>query len=633
MKLNLIFFCVLFLLTAVYSTVCNGQYIPPKVPDKHCKALEVAVLSADAGSTAPSIIEIKELIDKYPTWTEPRHHLSRILYDMGKKEESIAVLKSSIAIDTNSQLQQLYTLGRLYEEIGEIENAIKVYRLVIQKGIHHANIAQRASGSLQKLEDKVALFDKSYTITLEPMPTGINSKDHEALGRWTVDERSVIFTRLINNQEDLFIASLDETGTILSVQDFPFNTPYNEGGHTISPDGRYLIFTSCDKPDGMGSCDLYLSVFKNGEWTAPVNMGPGFNSPSWDSQPVFGLDGRSIYFASTRPGGFGGSDIWMVRELSTGKWSKPVPLSTTINTSNNEESPFIHFDGRTIYFMRDGDEGIGGYDLYISRLGIDGKWQPAENMRAPINSGADEGALALHPDGTHAMITRKTDENKNDLFVFELPAEFQSTPVQLLEIVFKDAITTEPVKARLEIFEINKTDTIRASQRADESGQVTMTINRNTTYGAIATADGYIMHSLSLPADPSGFRKIEVLLTPLEKAVDKPVVLKNIFFETGSAKLLPASDPELTKLLWTLRDHMQMKIEIHGHTDNVGSDEDNQLLSEARAKSVYQYLIDRGIDSSRLSYKGFGETRPIATNDTDEGRQLNRRTAFVVVGN
>ncbi len=624
----------IFCISLICLTIkCVGQdgYIPPKIPSKYCKALDDAVLASVTGNTEESIKVIKQLIAKYPTWTLPRQQLSRIYYQTGKKNDAIETLKASITIDTNTQLQQLHTLGRLYEETGDLDNARLAYKVIIRKGIHQQGLVQQASASLEALEEKTRLFKTDYSISLSAMPEGINTKDHEALGRWTIDGKQLIFTRWIDRQEDLFIALFNETGQLLSVEEMSFNTEYSEGGHTISPDGKYIVFTSCDRRDGMGGCDLYLSVLKDGTWGSPINMGPAFNSVGWDSEPVFGLDGLSIYFASTRPGGFGGSDIWMVKEISGGKWSAPINAGSRINTTNNEESPFIHFDGRTIYFMRDGKGGLGGFDLFLAHMNIDDLWQEAENMGFPINSGSDEGALAIHPDGKRALITRKTTDRRNDLFEFELPARYQSTPVQVLYVNVTDQETKKPVRARLEVFNVSELDTIRISQLADEKGSITVTLNRNESYGIIASANGYIMHSSNLPGDSGAVRNLDIEIIPIAFSAEKTIVLRNIFFETGSSKLLPSSDPELNKLLWTLRDNENMKIEIRGHTDNVGTEEDNQILSEARAKSVYQYLIERGIDASRLSYKGYGESRPVATNENEAGRKQNRRTEFVIV--
>ncbi len=623
-------FSIIFL-QLILPCIGQGVYVPPKIPEKSAKALTAAVSSAAVGNAEKSIAEISELIIKYPTWTEPRQHLSRLFYEQGMKKESVKTLEESLAIDTLSQIPQLYTLGRLYEETGEFEKSLKAYRVIIEKGIHQQGLAQRATASLKALEEKSRLFKSDYSIKLAPLSEGINTEGHEAMGRWTIDGQEIIFTRLVDNQEDLFLGRFN-SGKLKMVEEFPFNTPNNEGGHAISPDGKYLVFTSCDRPDGLGSCDLYLSVLKGGEWSTPVNMGSGFNSPSWDSQPAFGLDGLSIYFTSTRPGGSGGSDIWMVREESRGKWSKPINVGPGINTANNESSPFIHFDGRTMYLMRDGKEGLGGYDLYIAHQDINGKWKQAENMRSPINSGSDEGALAVHPNGKRALITRLTTDRKNELFEFELPIPFRSTSVQVLYVRVIDQTTKKPIRAQLELFDVNGGDTIRASQWGDENGNITMSLDQNKSYGLIASAEGYIMHSSNLSEDTSSIRRLDIGMNALTEVIDKPMVLQNIFFETASAKLLSNSETELNKLLWTLRKNEQMKIEIRGHTDNVGTDDYNLQLSSERARSVYQYLIDRGIMADRLSYVGHGKKQPIATNDTEIGRKQNRRTEFVIRG-
>jgi outer membrane protein OmpA-like peptidoglycan-associated protein len=368
----------------------------------------------------------------------------------------------------------------------------------------------------------------------------------------------------------------------------------------------------------------------NGKWTTAQNMGPSINGQKWDGEPAFGMDGTSFYFTSNRPGGFGGYDIWMVKETSTGLWSAPVNAGPGINTPNNEGSPFIHFDGRTMYFMRNGNGGLGGYDLFISHAGIDGKWKTAVNMGGAINSNSDEGGLALYPDGVTALITRATPGNGNDLFEFELPVNLRSTPVQALQVNIVDDQTKKPVHAQLVVFDINGNDTIRKSQLADEKGNITVTLDRNVSYGIIATADGYVLNSTHLPATDESLRYLNLKMTSLASSKDKPITLQNIFFETGSYILSASSGSELQLVLGMLQKSPNLKMQIRGHTDNVGDEASNQLLSENRAKAVYDYLIAKGIPASQLSYKGFGETLPVASNDTAEGREKNRRTDFVL---
>ncbi len=628
-------FAVFLLLIVFAVTVCSAQteYIPPKVSSKNEKTLDDAILRAKGGQSEQAIQEIKEIIDRNPQWTKPRQALSKIYYETGKKEAAIEQLELSIAIDTMSQLQELFTLGRLYEGANHPVQAINCYEAVIKKGGEDFELMARATKNKQALEAKSDLWTDGESIVFRPFDSDINTPNHESLGRWTLDGQQMVFTRLLNGQEDIFFASFDTTAGLWKITDFSYNSPQNEGAHALSPDGNYLIFTSCNKYDSQGGCDLYLSFKQDGHWSKPTNMGPAFNNAAWDGQPCFGLDGLSLFFSSSRPGGFGGRDIWYVYQLSAGRWSRPVNAGPAINTADDEESPFVHFDGQSIYFMRNGKEGLGGYDLYMARKDINGNWKKAFNLGSPINTGGDEGALTLHPDGRRAIITRMTDENKNDLFEFDLPEQYRSNPLQALRATITDQVTQKPIYAQLIIFETNGQDTIRKSQWADTEGKISVMTQQNTRYGLLVEAEGYLLYSASLAPDTSEIRSIAIQLTPVTEAENKVIVLQNIFFESGSSKLLASSDTELGKLIWSLRKNTNLHIEISGHTDNVGDAKANQKLSEERAKAVYDYLVFRGIESERLSYVGYGETQPIADNATEAGRQTNRRTAFKVTSN
>ena len=621
---------VFFLTLSITLCIGQGDYVPTKVPAKFEKELAEAVLMANGGQAETAISMIEDMIDKYPTWTTARKELSKIYYELGKKQKAVDQLEAMLAIDTTSQLPELYSLGRIYEGISEPERALACYDALLKKNPADKALADRATASKLALEKKRDLWKSNDAIQLQPFDSDINTPNHEFLGRWMLDGQTMVFTRRVFTQEDIFFASFDSTAGLWRIEEFTFNSPQNEGAHALSPDGNYLIFSSDNRQDGLGSSDLYLSFKQNGQWTRPTNMGPAFNNAAWDGQPCFGLDGLTLFYASARPGGMGGRDIWYVYQLSAGKWSNPINAGPAINSAGDDESPFVHYDGQTMYFMRNSKEGLGGYDLYITRKGIDGKWQKAENMGSPINTGADEGALTVHPNGKNAIITRMTEDAKNDLFEFELPEKFRSAPLQALTVTITDQGTAQPIRARIELFEIGESDTIRFSQWADNDGKISAVTRRNVSYGLMVSADGYIMYSANLEPDTSSRRELDIKMIPITNAQEKVIVLQNIFFETGSAELLPTSDPELNKLLWTLRKNTEMKIEIRGHTDNEGDDKSNQVLSEARAKAVYQYLLGRGIDGGRLSYKGFGETQPIADNKTEKGRKQNRRTEFTI---
>jgi Tol biopolymer transport system component len=474
------------------------------------------------------------------------------------------------------------------------------------------------------------LWGQSKTVNMISMLPSINTWENEELGRWSVDGKTLLFSRKIGTKAGLYAANFETKGKLIAVEKFPFDSTYHGAGHALSPDGKKIIYSTGNRQDGFGSNDLYVSSLVNGKWSAAQNLGPSINGQKWDGEPAYGMDGLSFFFTSNRPGGYGGYDIWVVKENSSGHWSAPVNAGPGINTSNNEGSAFIHFDGRTMYFMRDGNEGMGGYDLYISHAGIDGKWKPAENMGSSINTNSNEGGLALYPDGFTALITRTTPSNNNDLFEFELPENLRSNPVQALQVKTTDAETGKPVRTQLVVFDINGNDTIRKSQLADEKGNITVTLDRNVTYGIIATADGYVLNSTNLPATSETLRYLNLKMTSLASSKDKPMTLQNIFFESGSYILSSSSGPELQLVLLMLQKDPNLKMQIRGHTDNVGDEASNKLLSENRAKAVYNFLLEKGIPASQISYVGLGETIPVAGNESAEGRQKNRRTDFIL---
>ena len=472
---------VFFLTLSITLCIGQGDYVPTKVPAKFEKELAEAVLMANGGQAETAISMIEDMIDKYPTWTTARKELSKIYYELGKKQKAVDQLEAMLAIDTTSQLPELYSLGRIYEGISEPERALACYDALLKKNPADKALADRATASKLALEKKRDLWKSNDAIQLQPFDSDINTPNHEFLGRWMLDGQTMVFTRRVFTQEDIFFASFDSTAGLWRIEEFTFNSPQNEGAHALSPDGNYLIFSSDNRQDGLGSSDLYLSFKQNGQWTRPTNMGPAFNNAAWDGQPCFGLDGLTLFYASARPGGMGGRDIWYVYQLSAGKWSNPINAGPAINSAGDDESPFVHYDGQTMYFMRNSKEGLGGYDLYITRKGIDGKWQKAENMGSPINTGADEGALTVHPNGKNAIITRMTEDAKNDLFEFELPEKFRSAPLQALTVTITDQGTAQPIRARIELFEIGESDTIRFSQWADNDGKISAVTRRNVS--------------------------------------------------------------------------------------------------------------------------------------------------------
>ncbi len=479
-----------------------------------------------------------------------------------------------------------------------------------------------------------------------PVGEGVNSPSDEYLPALTADGSTMIFTRRDDYDENFYASTLQPDGSWGKAQYLEgVNTTQNEGAETISADGSWLVFTACNRRDdgSQGSCDLYWSQQKDGAWTRAVPFSSAINSRDWDGQPSISPDGRMLFFSSNRPGGYGGKDLWFTIRQPNGRWTTPENLGPEINSRGDEQTPFIHPDGQTLYFTSDGLPGMGENDLYFVRRTADGSWGKPENLGYPVNTKAEEGTLTVSLDGKTAYFAANPPGSAGgiDIYQFELPLQARPQPVTYAKARVTDATTGNALIAQVEFTDL-KTGQSFASARTKADGSFLVCLPAGKDYALNVSKEKYLFHSENFNLlETASFDKpflLEIALQPIKTgdeaearpAPSRPVVLRNVFFETGSAALLPESTNELDRLVALLQETPNLRIQISGHTDNVGDDASNQLLSENRARSVYDYLVQKGIDTGRLRFKGFGETKPIDTNDTEEGRARNRRTEFIV---
>ena len=411
------------------------------------------------------------------------------------------------------------------------------------------------------------------------------------------------------------------------------NTSSNEGAQNISQDGQWLIFTGCNFPDGFGSCDLYISYLTAEGWSTPENLGENINTEAWESAPSLSPDKRDLYFASNRAGGFGKSDIYVSHRLPNGTWSAPKNAGPKINTSGTESCPFIHADNQTLYFTSDGHPGYGGDDLFMVKKSDSGQWANAENLGYPINTIENEGSLVISAEGKTAYYASDRSDSKGglDLYSFELREEVRPYKTLWVKGKVYDAKTKKGLPSAVELTDLDSKE-ILSKVQTDETGNYLITLPVGKDYAFNVSRKGYLFFSDNFPLKnnaPDSTYNIDIPLQPLEK--NATVILKNIFFDVNKYELQPASFVELDNLVSLMRENPTLKISINGHTDNTGTPADNIKLSNNRANQVVRYLISKGIDASRLSSKGWGESQPIAANDTEEGRAKNRRTEMKVV--
>lgn len=415
----------------------------------------------------------------------------------------------------------------------------------------------------------------------------------------------------------------------------PINSYDNDGTSTFSADGQQMIYAKCGDENGIGSCDLYLCELQGDKWSKPKNMGNVVNNEEWDSQPSLSADGLTLAFVSNRVGSYDESmDIYISRKNKFGQWSVPQNLGPTINTPFGEKSPYLAPDGKTMYFASEGHPGFGGYDLFVTVF-ENGRWSEPLNLGSPLNSNGNDTYFTISASGEQAYFaSNRMGEGKLDLYALDIPEALRPKPSVVVKGVVTDFKTKENIDAWVLVEDLNSGELMATAKSNSKSGEYLVVLPAGRNYSVSANKEGFFFYSnkFEVPktAKYSEIRK-DISLKPIEKGAR--VVLNNIFFETGKATLSQESYIELSKAVDLLNQNKTMVVEIGGHTDNVGSDENNLKLSHDRAKSVRDYLVKAGIQPMRLEAKGYGETQPVATNDTEEGRKANRRTEFVILEN
>lgn len=477
----------------------------------------------------------------------------------------------------------------------------------------------------------------AYIFSPENMGDSINSASLEYFPSFTIDGSTMIFTRRENSDEDFYESRLtDGRWSKATPIAGKINTNLNEGAQNISQDGEWLIFTGCNYPEGAGSCDLYISYqTKNGGWTEAENMGPAINTEFWESSPSLSPDKRHLYFSSSRPGGYGGKDIWMSTRSTSGQWGKPENLGPEVNTNADEGCPFIHADNRTLYFNSNGHEGYGLTDLFLSKRKEDESWGNAVNLGYPVNSIDDEGSLIVSSDGKTAYFASDGMDTKGglDLYTFNLREDIRADKTLWVKGKVFDRKTNAGLPSSVELTDISTRKVISKLQ-TDEDGNYLVTLPVGKDYAFNVNRKGYLFYSDNFSMKTVGGDAplvVNIPLQPIETGA--MVILKNVFFDSKEYTLKEESKSELDQLIRLMTENPRLNILISGHTDNVGSATDNLALSNNRAKAVITYLQQNGIDIKRLSSNGMGAAKPIAGNDTEAGRAQNRRTELSIISN
>jgi outer membrane protein OmpA-like peptidoglycan-associated protein len=581
----------------------------------------------------------REAISQDKNFYEAYIMLGDLMAKQKRFGEAVINYRKAVKIDSLFFKPVFFTLAEAEMKSGDYANALIHYKVYLAQTGMSAKNTLVAAKSMKDCEFAVKAVKNPIPFNPVNVGSGINTKEDEYWPSISADGSKLVFTRQDNPgdnpsnsvflQEDFYISIYSDTIWNKSFNAGPpLNTVQNEGAQSLSSDGNYMYFTSCDRRGGMGSCDIYFSSNSEGKWTEPANLRSPVNTPGWESQPSISADGRTLFFASSRQGGIGGKDLWYSRLNEKNAWTEPVNLGAGINTQGDEMSPFIHFDGRTLYFASDGRPGMGGFDVYLTRMQDDSTWTEPQNLGYPLNTFSDEMGLVIESSGKKAYFssTRNKSQGK-DIFSFNLYESARPNPVSYLKGKVYDKETGKLLKADYELINLSTNQRI-IKNSTDGMGSFLVCLPSGYNYGINIIKRGYLFYSENFMfegehtvAEP--FIK-KIVLSPL-KAGEK-MQLANVFYEVDSWQLKKESLSELDNLVNLISENRNIIIEIGGFTDSTGTDEYNLTLSEKRALSVVEYLISKGIPSGSLKYKGYGNSMPLGDNVTSEGRKLNRRT-------
>ena len=566
----------------------------------------------------------------------------------GKYSEAIAYYDEALDIKELSSIYLKKSIANKYlfqweESIAQWENYLSVARLSKERREGAELELENLRFAKQQHEEYIA-SDFDYNI----QKLSFSTEELEYFPTITGGDEHLIYThRYISGSkptdENLFEAALDGISKFGFPLEGNLNSRLNEGAACISPDGQFMVLTVCDRPDGAGSCDLYYSHWNpNYGWEIPKPLPGAINTGRWESQPSLGPDGRTIYFVRASNSMEADRDIFVSTKDKEGNWSKGQKLPSNINGSDRESCPFMHFDGKTLYFLSERSPSLGASDFFMSTRINDSTWSDPINLGFPFNSFGEEFSLVIDKSGQFGYLASDRGEaivpsydglSALDLYRFDLPKHLQPEIRDNYDLVVVDSLVLLPIgEASVQLFNVDGVQFFSGTSAKNtgmvrlmtDGGEVRLSVYHKgyLPYSGVISQLDYIARPLH------GNKVATIKLIPI--ASGKTFALRNILFELDQSNLLPESEKELTALLRMLEDNLDLNATIIGHTDNQGGRGYNQRLSEARAAAVLSWLVEHGIQPTRLTSEGRGMDKPVASNDTEAGRALNRRTEVLL---
>lgn len=614
---------------------------------KAIKLYEEAYALINQRKFEPATELLEAAVKKDPDFAEAHLELGSVYKLLLQHDKAKAHFKraSELKPDAKSMIGAYFVTGEYYFNDGDYEKAMLYFNKVLGYNPTMKGMLEKTKKYMENSAFALEALKQPMEFKPRLMPVEVNKFYLQAFPVVTADGQSLIFqmrqgTRPQDSEDIVISQHVNGKWTEPVSISKNINTPLNEGACSISGDGRTLVFTSCRRQDGLSeSCDLYISYKEGNEWSIPVNMGPYVNTVYWESEPSISADGRTIYFTSDRRGGFGKEDIWYTVKNEQGMWTQARNIGATINTAGREVSPFLHANGKAFFFSSDFHPGMGGFDIFCSVLADSTAGIP-QNIGYPVNTALNDISLFITADGSKGYYSVDQRENgslhytKAFLYEFDVPPSLHAIVKSNTYAKGKiyDAVTKTPLGASVDLIDVKTNKLVQSVGSDSKSGEYIIVLTEGNQYALYVSRKDYLFKSLSFDyRNAVNFNPnfLDIYLDPLSKGAS--VVLNNIFFASNSFQLDPSSKTELNKISLFLSQNPGLQIEFGGYTDNVGAEEGNLTLSQKRAKAVYDYLVTAGISNARLRFKGYGEAMPKASNETEEGRAVNRRIEFKIL--
>lgn len=473
----------------------------------------------------------------------------------------------------------------------------------------------------------------------------INTPYPEMFPAISADTQTLYFTRKVRNVDmDFYKSTEDSCGGWFTGRNLgsPTNTPNHEAAQMISADGHYLFFMRCDNRSengwDQGGCDLYMSYTADSVWSIAQSFGATINTPAYEGMPCLSPDNRDLYFVSDKKGGYGGLDIWVSR-FENGYWQKPRNLGAHINTAGDETAPFLHIDNQTLFFASTGLTGMGGADIFYSRRMDDTTWGRPKNMGYPVNTPANENSISITIDGERAYLASDRDsvEGNYDIYETALAEELRPVKVAVLKGYTYDSLTKENLNnTRINIYDAESGSFLYrfVTNRGDGSFMITLPVGKKYAYNADRMSYKEMIDTIDLKGIDSGLATVIPYSIPLlpgsYRAPVHDSLVATVYFAKNSATLSEEANNAIYEAILPWLDDLSFNVIINSYTDNTGTPMINEELSAIRAGVVAKALEAYGISEYNITSYGWGEVNPVASNDTELGRDLNRRAEIVI---